>query len=544
MKSSKLLLVALSFFTAITILFQCKVEKPTLTDSDAPYYFPDIQLPADTTKNVFADFMWQMFISLSQPENGGNIPASNDYRTLWEPFATSHKLFGSGKEKHYTNMDDLKNEKSLVIPNYIQASDSGDFHHNSPLIDLDHQYTWAGLRYNEVFTNYVLKYKLNDQASVKEAFHKGSGKSGEVIQWLPDTHSYPDLEGKVKVAKFEFPDYSIMLKPGWKILTARDNTADFFLARPKPEFIYDNNNYNNLKKSLAERQLVDTTNCQLTSNITLLDSYNRDIYNETPPGTQVDTFKAGGAEAGLVAYHLVVKMPNHPFWIWATFEHVKNGPLESEPHTYNQDWTFFDDANNTKRHNAWPKLTSGVKDSIGALNPDPTKPDSLYKFQWFDPNVENQLPTQVTRVDPIDPIVESINAEYQKKYANTIWQNYKLIDVQWVRYEGDTPKTYPPYIANTALETYIQATSSCMGCHALVADVNKDKGTDSTKYLLTSPTGYHIVIPMLESNGKDSILVGDFSFGFGELFGKDITSNQVDLDSLPVRIPVACKENE
>ena len=540
MRTPKLLLVSLTFIAAIAILLQCKVDQPVITDTGPPAYFPDIQLPADTTKTVFADFMWQMFIALNQPESGGTIPTSNDYRTLWETFATSHNLFGSGDEGHYASSEDLKNEKSLVIPNYIQASDSGDFHHNSPLVDLDHQYTWAGLRYNEVFTDYTLKYNLNDLDAVKDAFLKGTGTASEAIQWLPGTHTYPDVKGNVKVAKFEFPDYSIMLKPGWKILTAKDDAADFFLARPKPEYIYDNNNYNNLKKSLAERQLVDTTNCHLTSNVTLLDSYNRDIYNETPPGTKTDTFETGGAEAGLVAYHLVVKMPNHPLWIWATFEQVNNGPMEGDTSTYGQDWSFFDDVNNSKPHNAWPELTSGVKDSIPQLNPDSTNLP-LYKFQWFDPNVNNQVPTQVTRVDPIDPIVESINAAYQKEYANTIWHNYKLIDVQWVRVNNDgVQKTYPPFIANTALETYIQATSSCMGCHALVADVNKDK-TANADYLITTPTLYHLVLPMMESTSGDSILVGDFSFGFGELFGKDITSNQVDLATLPVAIPKVCE---
>ena len=52
--------------------------------------------------------------------------------------------------------------------------------------------------------------------------------------------------------------------------------------------------------------------------------------------------------------------------------------------------------------------------------------------------------------------------------AGTPWANYMLIGSQWVG--GDTPPNtlaIPAQLANSAIETYIQDSASCVQCHAM-----------------------------------------------------------------------------
>lgn len=82
---------------------------------------------------------------------------------------------------------------------------------------------------------------------------------------------------------------------------------------------------------------------------------------------------------------------------------------------------------------------------------------------------------QVVRVVPLTPEVIALNQQYDAKLQAPLNQ-YFLVSTQWPASSG-TPSTVftvtPPLLANTTLETFIQPTSSCMGCHAMARTVRQ-----------------------------------------------------------------------
>ena len=545
MSSRKWIVVSLFLLLAFIFLINCQTEVSGNKDQGPETLKTEDAVNLSGSKgeiySSFAEQAWSRFINLNEPIT----PNSNNYVTKWLYFPTSHQLFGRNKTEG-TSSDGAPNQQGLVIPNYIQANDSSARSQNSPLIDLDNNYAWAELRYNFVFRDYIFQNRLDDIEAIRMAFVDGNGPAMNAIKWLPGEHTFPpDVSKKVKVAKIEFPLGSEMIKPAWKILSQRDNPDEFFLIQPSPELIYENYNYRLLKNALMERGLVDG-NCKLLPAVQLLDEKDLDKYNENPPNVEEQVFQPGEVKFGLVGFHLVWKFTGQENWIWATFEHIKNGPPEGDTEAYKKKWTFFDDVDGSKPHNAWPNPTSGLKNSIPA---NQITDAILHKFQWFDPNVRNQTPVQVTQMNPTSAIIKAVNEKYQQQYSQSIWANYRLTDVQWTS-TLDTmingkrvQRAEPKYVANTAIETYIQSTSSCMGCHALVSDANKDK-VDDYEYLVTSPESYHFTIPLMTSPVQNSVLVGDFSYGLYEMAGIDITSRQITPDppTNPVNPPRGCIE--
>jgi hypothetical protein len=79
-------------------------------------------------------------------------------------------------------------------------------------------------------------------------------------------------------------------------------------------------------------------------------------------------------------------------------------------------------------------------------------------------------PNRVTRITPIANDIQKINGEWQARMKGTAFQYYRLIAPQWPVDPNDpgnpqgTPT--PGTVANVALESYVQPTSSCMDCHS------------------------------------------------------------------------------
>jgi len=153
------------------------------------------------------------------------------------------------------------------------------------------------------------------------------------------------------------------------------------------------------------------------------------------------------ATLALVGLHIVHKIESKKQWVWSTFEHMYNCPDASGWPELPQDWkkySFFDPS------------------KPGPYN---AKPNSVA--------IINQTPVQVQRVTPIPKETKVINKAYQnlmRSYSDdNVWQYYMLVDTQWPNKEvGETVnyKPTPDKLANTVMETYIQETSTCMGCHS------------------------------------------------------------------------------
>lgn len=138
---------------------------------------------------------------------------------------------------------------------------------------------------------------------------------------------------------------------------------------------------------------------------------------------------------GLVGLHILHKTESQSKWFWSTFEHVDNTTS-----------SFFD-----------PSCTDCPANQQTASKP--------YTELGSDGQPLNQG-VQVVRTNPIattDSAAPPLSAYYQGLLAGTVWANYELISTQWAT--GGAPAGTPAVLANTTLETFIQADSSCMGCH-------------------------------------------------------------------------------
>lgn len=75
--------------------------------------------------------------------------------------------------------------------------------------------------------------------------------------------------------------------------------------------------------------------------------------------------------------------------------------------------------------------------------------------------------------------VQRLNADVQRalKAAGTVFRFYQLVNTQFpVPPTGTQPTTVinvrPPVLANTTMESFVQRTSTCMGCHSTARTVN------------------------------------------------------------------------
>ena len=151
---------------------------------------------------------------------------------------------------------------------------------------------------------------------------------------------------------------------------------------------------------------------------------------------------------GLVGLHIVIKTELLPQWLWATFEQVDNAPDQATGPVSGKQYNFFD----TK-----------CSPNCPPVNTPPAK--------------GSQTPTQVMRVVPVDSVAASKNAAFQPALkslrVDNVWQHYMLVNGQWAgsRQQIGTP-SQPQFLANTTLETYLQAPTQpngCINCHGMYA---------------------------------------------------------------------------
>ena len=153
---------------------------------------------------------------------------------------------------------------------------------------------------------------------------------------------------------------------------------------------------------------------------------------------------------GLVGLHIMQKTRGAPQWVWSTFEHADNVDGERP--------SFFDPACHGCEINR--QTFPGVRNQVVRTTPIPSKPPVC---------------NAATFVDDIADLNRRVGAALAEQ--RTPLANYLLVSTQWPTFSG-TPSTVftvqPPLLANTTMETFIQPTSSCMGCHAMARTVRPE----------------------------------------------------------------------
>ena len=176
------------------------------------------------------------------------------------------------------------------------------------------------------------------------------------------------------------------------------------------------------------------------------------LCEEGPSG---ETTRCRRQKMGLVGFHLMSKTPSAPQWVWSTFEQVDNvaGPHPSFRNPKCRDCVFN---------------LQGPKD-------EPNEVARIIPIPSHDPDC--RLVNQ--SVDNVAQLNRDMQAALGA--AGSVFQRYELVGTQWPdvtapEVQGQPPAVFeavPALLGNTTLETYIQPTSSCMGCHAVA-------GTDRT----------------------------------------------------------------
>jgi hypothetical protein len=162
---------------------------------------------------------------------------------------------------------------------------------------------------------------------------------------------------------------------------------------------------------------------------------------------------------GLIGIHIAQKTPSRPQWIWSSFEQKDVVP----PAWPDNPGAFV--LNDGRRGASMPERNPL---SLAPLAPEPVKPFNIIR----DPGADVLTATDLATYD------------YQKLFAGTPWQYYKLIVTQWPRREGkqvdpipatidgSPPNSFPgtgafSAFANVTMETFDQkrVETGCMSCH-------------------------------------------------------------------------------
>lgn len=176
------------------------------------------------------------------------------------------------------------------------------------------------------------------------------------------------------------------------------------------------------------------------------------------------TFKEGtlisGCElkpVGLLGLHMTYKLGTATEFAWATFEHAMVAPdwdhVRNPDQEYKKGEFLLFERECTKQDgcafpNTAPKLFPG--------HGKPPQRSQLVRQQDFGYGY--------TCYNPVCKGVSYINDTLVKELASSALGHYKLKGTQWVNI-GRHNLIKPVVLANTAIEPYIQSTSSCLDCH-------------------------------------------------------------------------------
>jgi hypothetical protein len=153
---------------------------------------------------------------------------------------------------------------------------------------------------------------------------------------------------------------------------------------------------------------------------------------------------------GLVGFHITQKTPFAPQWVWSTFEQINNVPGSA--------------ARGALSFNNPSCLTCPVNNQTQRGTPNQIA--RAIPISGTEPNCGD--PTQA--IDNVRRLNDDVRQALSS--AGSVFQYYELVNTQWpVPQASSTPQpetvfnVRPLALGNTTMESFVQPTSSCMGCH-------------------------------------------------------------------------------
>lgn len=402
----------------------CNVTKPdapvtrALLTSGLPCavtVIPPITL--DNLQKAFDFYSWLTFIALNSPARGGVI--GKDAKTKWEqwkevqdimlPDGKTPPPFRNPPIRPPICPTALRNTTVLQMvgktPDVLSETIQPFL--TGPLIDQRGRYVHYQILVNRPMFEFIVQNQLYNQQGQAKFSGNITFPEGQVTQGSTGTVG------------------AILIKAAWKVLDPRrDDPKRFHTAKV---LIY--------QPPIENPKIAES--CRL-------------------------------ATVGLVGLHISHKTKVEPQWVWSTFEHVDNVPVQSEVNANKLQ----------KRYNFYDPACRNCP-----VNQPPPRP--------WNPNVvpfPGGFKSQIVRVTDLMGDVNTLNAKFQKILKGTVWENYELISTQWPT-DGQSKTDpngvpAPTFLANTTMETYVQGTtpqasSSCIACHGAATDT-KGKKSDFT----------------------------------------------------------------
>jgi hypothetical protein len=403
--------------------------------------------------SCFVCMGWQLFVYMNWPADPNNPGEPDTNRTdkdfgdpydnsplVWETFKNVHDVFSDKKPTPWGTKDDNKR-----FIDGVDEAGRASFENlqadNTWLMDKNGKMVFYELLMNEKMFEWIYDKGVYNQQGILKAFKN---------------------KDKTKRTGISLPDWSCEIKASWMIVP--DGEEDDYRLRYK-------------------------------------------LTKATVPNWDDTGVPELDVTLALIGMHINEKTPKMPNWAWFTFEHVDNCPDSIQ--VANNTKRPMLDINGHKIRDAHGKVmmdNSTLKNSYNLFNPNLPEDycPNYHKPARDCPENDKYAPVQVARLDTITSIPRNINEAMhkliRKQNANSIWQNYIMINAQWpvLPQKPDPLSTRrlpfanprPDFVANTTMESYMQHTysggmatqadlnnpgmnvrgkSSCIRCHAISA---------------------------------------------------------------------------
>lgn len=445
----------------------CLASKDWITNPSLP-----TEVATTETNCDFQQFMWQSFLALMQPASSSN--SADKGALLFETWMPSYGIFvdpgktpaawGSVPVPSYASDNGYKGNSTNASYVFSDLTLQAGIH--QPLIDRN---------LNDVFYGVLVNKPAYDFITSCDLYKAQCGLTLAPDLLTPSSLSVVDIPKKYP--NLAFPNQSIELKTSWKILTDEEiKTQTFYTTKG----------------------WVQSPDKQPQENVTL----------------------------GLLGMHIVSKTPNHPEFIWGTFEHRNNAPDCSDVTAtppLGGDWTFFDASCKDCATNQLPP--TGKPSQICRMHPqgDPTIgtfPNGLSCTSTTPPGYICNQDTQQYVIDPNTSNIKALNTSVQAmlqalpaENANRRWANYELVGNIWTD-NGVLPPNLMSQrgslsAANTTMESYVQNgvsgitnPTSCFSCHNQTGRTLISSPNQASSEVMLPPAGLSHIFNLLETDTK------------------------------------------
>ncbi|MBF0643079.1 hypothetical protein [Pseudomonas protegens] len=227
-----------------------------------------------------------------------------------------------------------------------------------------------------------------------------------------------------------FPDNATEVKSSWRIMTPSDDTSRYLTMQAEVTRFNDQGQ---------------------------------------PIGTQQ-------ANLGLVGLHIISKVNGFSQWIWSTFEQVDNVPPQIQ-----QQGKWVDQPAAEVFYSYYDAKAPDASVNQSPCNWQPASSGLVCQPQ---PGASFKTPNPLNRVTPITSNTQQINTQFQTSppVQSSVFKYYQLITTQRPQQPNNPGNPLgqptPALSANVTMESYIQATSSCMNCHSMATPLNSLNKSD------------------------------------------------------------------